>query len=349
VAEQLQVPETIQRSLVVVGASAGGVEVLQRLASGLPADFPATLCVVLHISPGSRSMLAAILDRAGPLPCRPVVDGEPLAPGKILVAPPDRHLVIVDGKVGLTAGPRENGHRPAVDVLFRTAAREQADRVIGVVLSGNRDDGTAGLAEIKAHGGAAIVQDPDEALYAGMPFNALAHVRVDAVVPSGEIAGTVLRMLSEDPLVAPAPPHDNPGHGRLAGDPVTSVCPECGGVLSEHGVGGMIQWTCKVGHRYSPASLADAQAEGMEGALWAAVRALEDRQALLERMAAQLEAHNHTRSARSFRRRAQESSAHAMEVREVLRQAAVVSLRHIAADEDAEEERRPEQVTHGRD
>lgn len=207
-------PKANERSLVVVGASAGGVEVLQRLASGLPADFPATLCVVLHISPGSPSMLAAILDRAGPLPCHQAVDGERLVPGAILVAPPDRHLVIGDGAVCVTAGPAENGHRPAVDVLFRTAAREQAGRVVGVVLSGNRNDGTAGLAEIKACGGAAIVQDPDDALYAGMPISALAHVRVDAVVPSAAMADTVLRMVSGTSLVAAAVPTDNPGHGQ---------------------------------------------------------------------------------------------------------------------------------------
>jgi two-component system, chemotaxis family, protein-glutamate methylesterase/glutaminase len=232
-------------------------------------------------------------------------------------------------------------------MLFRTAAREQADRVIGVVLSGNRDDGTAGLAEIKAHGGATIVQDPDDALYAGMPVSALAHVGIDAVVPSADIADTVLRMLSDDSLAAGAPPADNPGHGQVTADPVTSVCPECGGVLSERRVGGMVQWTCRVGHRYSPESLADAQAEGVEAALWAALRALEDRQSLLVRMAAQFEARNQMKSARSFRRRAEEASTHAIGLREVLREAATVTLRPIAADDDGEAEPSPGELVHG--
>ncbi len=219
--------------------------------------------------------------------------------------------------------------------------------MIGVVLSGNRDDGTAGLAEIKAHGGAAIVQDPDDALYAGMPNNALAHVQVDAVVPSAKIADTVLRMLSDDSLPAGAPPTDDSGHGQVTSDPLTSVCPVCGGVLSEQRIGGMIQWTCRVGHRYSPESLADAQAEGVEAALWAAVRALEDRQALLVRMAAQFEARNHMKSARSFRRRAEEASTHAIGLRGVLHEAATVTLRRIAEDDDGEAEPSPGELVHG--
>jgi two-component system chemotaxis response regulator CheB len=329
-------PETPLRSLVVIGASAGGVETLSRVAAALPADFPATVCIVLHIAPGSPSALAAILNRAGPLPCRPAVDGEKLRPGEVLVAPPDHHLVIVDGRVGLTVGPRENGHRPSVDVLFRTAAEARDTRVVGVVLSGTRDDGTAGLATIKARGGAAIVQDPDEALYAGMPANALAHVRVDVVAPSTEIAETILRLVREDSFV-PAIQSDNPGHAFIPGDPVISVCPECGGVLSERRDAGMTQWSCRVGHRYSPESLADAQGEGVEAALWAAVRALDDRRALLERMAEGLESGGHNRSARSFRWRAAEVTEQATAVRATLARAASGSLRPIADSEDAKE------------
>jgi two-component system, chemotaxis family, protein-glutamate methylesterase/glutaminase len=179
------------RDLVVIGASAGGVETLKRVVAGLPADLPAAICIVLHISPASPSALAGILQRAGRLPCRPASDGDQLCSGEILVAPPDHHLVIAGRRVRLTAGPRENGHRPAVDVLFRSAAAARGTRVVGVVLSGTRDDGTAGLALIKAGGGAAIVQDPDEALYPGMPASALGHVAVDAVVPSALVAQAI--------------------------------------------------------------------------------------------------------------------------------------------------------------
>ncbi len=185
-----------QRDLVVVGASAGGVQTLQRIVAGFPPDLPAAVCIVLHIAPSGPSFLAGILHRAGPLSCRPAADGEQLRAGEIVVAPPDRHLVIEGGRVRLTVAPRENGHRPAVDVLFRSAAASRHTCVVGVVLSGNRNDGTAGLARIKSGGGVAIVQDPSEALHAGMPTSALAHVSVDAVVPSSLMADAICAFVS---------------------------------------------------------------------------------------------------------------------------------------------------------
>ncbi len=328
--------------LVVIGASAGGVEALRQVVAGLPADLPAAVCIVLHLAPGSPSALAGILDRVGRLRCHAAVNGDPLRSGEIIVAPPDRHLVIANGRVKLTVGPRENGHRPSVDVLFRSAAKGHQGRVIGVVLSGTRDDGTAGLAVIKAHGGLAIVQDPDEALYDGMPTSALAHVHVDEVARSDEMAGVIVRMVSEE-FPAPAPAGENPNPGSPPGNPVTSVCPECGGVLSEHHYAGMTQWRCRVGHRYSPHTLADAQAEGVEATLWAAVRALEDRRALLQRMAAQLERRDLQRSARSLKRRAREAEEQAEAVRAALGLAAETTLTRIAdgggVDPADEEER----------
>jgi two-component system chemotaxis response regulator CheB len=317
---------------VVIGASAGGVEVLRRVVGDLPGNLDATVCVVLHIAPGSPSALAPILQRAGRLPCHAAADGEELRPGQILVAPPDRHLVVEDGRVKLTLGPRENGHRPAVDALFRSAALARGVRVIGVILSGTRDDGSAGLAVIKACGGAAVVQDPKEALYAGMPASAIANVAVDAVVPSSLIGSTVAAMVNGGdvpPGVESSASNDDPPESEQ----VTTVCPECGGVLSERSVGGMAQWECRVGHRYSPDSLADAQAHGVEAALWAAVRALEDRELLLTRMADQAEARGQPRSARSFRRRAQAAGEQAEQVRVALTQAAATSLRMIEGDD----------------
>jgi two-component system, chemotaxis family, protein-glutamate methylesterase/glutaminase len=332
-----------QRDLVVIGASAGGVETLQRVVSNLPADLPAAVCIVLHIAPGSPSALASILRRAGPLPCQPAHDGESLRPGRILVAPPDHHLVIEDRQVRLTVGPRENGHRPAVDVLFRSAAAAGDGRVIGVILSGTRDDGAAGLAVIKANGGATIVQDPEEALYAGMPASALAHLVVDAVVPSERVAEEVVNMVNGKSSTGPSSRQsvgapNNPENDPLEAEGVTTVCPECGGVLSERLEAGMTQWECRVGHRYSPESLADAQAEGLEAALWAAVRALEDRIALLQRMAQQAESRGQMRSARSFTRRADSAGGHAELVRDVLSSAATTTLTRLAAEDPAPED-----------
>jgi two-component system chemotaxis response regulator CheB len=204
-----------RRDLVVMGASAGGVQVLTRVASGLPADLRAAVCVVLHIAPTSPSMLAHILDRAGPLPCRVPRDGERLRAGVILVAPPDHHLAIEDSRARLTMGPPENGHRPAIDVLFRSAAKAFDSRVVGVVLSGTRDDGSAGLAVIKSSGGATIVQDPDEALYGGMPASAIANVTVDAIVKSELVASTIVAMVrGEGP--APGASTEAPGSDASA-------------------------------------------------------------------------------------------------------------------------------------
>ncbi len=191
--------------LVVMGASAGGVVTLQRIVAGLPPDLPAAVCIVLHLAPSSPSALARILDLAGPLPCRPAADGDALRPGEILVAPPDRHLVIEDEHVRLTTEPQEHGHRPSVDVMFRSAAGAYGEHVLGVVLSGAQDDGTAGLASIKAAGGRTVVQDPSEALYSGMPSSALANVAVDAVVPSDRVAETITKLVSAS--------RDRPGAG----------------------------------------------------------------------------------------------------------------------------------------
>jgi two-component system chemotaxis response regulator CheB len=200
---------------VVIGASAGGVETLRRVVAGLPADLPATVCVVLHLAPRSPSALPGILARAGPLSCRAASGVDPLIPGEILVAPPDHHLVVDADSAILSQDPSENGFRPAVNVLFRSAAEAWGDRVVGVVLSGSRDDGTTGLAAIKARGGATVVQDPDEARYRAMPASAITHVDVDAVAPSPAIAAVIVQLVSErvaahehslaGPVVSPPP------------------------------------------------------------------------------------------------------------------------------------------------
>jgi two-component system chemotaxis response regulator CheB len=326
-----------RRDLVVIGASAGGVEVLTRVVRDLPSDLRAAVCVVLHISPGSPSMLANILGRAAKLPCRTARDGEVLCEGVILVAPPDHHLVIEDSHACLTVGPRENGHRPAIDVLFRSAARALDSRVVGVVVSGTRDDGTAGLAAIKAGGGAAIVQDPADAMYPGMPASAIASVSVDAIVPAVLLGSTIAGMINgEDP--PPSARREDPASDPQPPDagPVAAICPECGGVLTEGHEAGVMQWRCKVGHRYSPETLIDAQAEDVEGALWAAVRALGDRAALLQRMAGQAERRGQARSARRFRRQAQAASEQADIVRQALAGAASTSLRRVSDADDAD-------------
>lgn len=319
---------------MVIGASAGGVETLKRVVANLPADLPAAVLIVLHIAPDAPSMLAHILARASPLPVRAASEGDRLQHSEILVAPPDRHLIVDHDRVHLSVGPRENGHRPSVDALFRSAAAGCGARVVGVVLSGTRGDGAIGLATVKARGGATIVQDPGEALYPGMPLTALAHVAPDAVVPSELVAGTIVAMVKgEDPPPPTAP--EEPTAEPSPGEPGTTVCPECGGVLTEQIEAGVAVWECRVGHRYSQEGLADAQAISIESALWVAIRALEDRARLLDRMADQAEGRGMARTTRSFRRRAKSALDQANAVRDALAHAAELTLAKAEPDEES--------------
>lgn len=288
-----------QRDIVVIGASAGGVEALTTLFAGFPPELPAAIFVVLHVMPGGTSVLPRILQRAGSLPASAAVDGEPIERGRVYVAPPDHHMLVSGGHVRLTSGPRENGHRPAVDPLFRSAARAHGRRVIGIVLSGALDDGTAGLRMISDAGGLALVQEPASALYPSMPDAALAYTPTARAVPIDGLADAVCTAVGEplgeeddddddaDPSVAaltvdePDRSDDNPRMGQL-----TSItCPECGGSLWEHDEQGLPRFKCHVGHAYSPDSLEVSQAQALEGALWAALRSLQERADLFRRLA----------------------------------------------------------------
>src|SRR5436305_9170801 len=250
---------TAQRDIVVMGASAGGVETLATLVGGLPAEFPAAIFVVLHLLPTARSVLPEILDRVGPLSAAAAANGEEIDRGRVYVAPPDRHMLLTPGGVKLTNGPRENGHRPALDPLFRSAARTFGERGIAVVLSGSLDDGTAGLRLVKRSGGATVAQDPDDALYRGMPESAVANGAADYVVP---LAGMpdVLGGLVDAPIEiaerpTAEPDADDPVALELSdGDPTAGdlsglTCPECGGALWEHlDHDGYVRFKCHVGH-----------------------------------------------------------------------------------------------------
>ncbi|MFS8104797.1 chemotaxis protein CheB [Lentzea alba] len=193
------------RDLVVVGASAGGVEALRELASALPPDLPATVVVVLHRPASRPSALASILDRSGPLPALDVRDGTPLRHGHIEVARPDHHVVVQSDRLRLSDTPAENGHRPAVDVLFRSAARARGPATIGVILTGAMDDGTAGMATIKSEHGLAVVQSPSDALCPGMPESVLRHVEVDHVVPVARMGALLARLVRDDEASGPTP------------------------------------------------------------------------------------------------------------------------------------------------
>ncbi len=319
--------------IVVIGASAGGVEVLSDLVSLLPADFPAAIFVVLHVPAHSPSLLPRILERKGPLPASHAVDGEAIRPGRILIAPPDQHLLLERGQIRLIKGPRENGHRPAIDPLFRSAALAYGPSVVGVVLSGTLDDGSSGLLAIQQRGGTTMVQDPDEALHAGMPRNAIEAVAVDRVLPVAGIADELVR-LARDPI---NDPEGQPLSDKMEqenqltafdldaiededrpGRPSGFSCPDCGGTLWELTEGELIRFRCRVGHAWSANGLVAEQTEGIETALWTALRALEERAALCTRVASRMEERGRNISAARFREQAAESKQQAALLRRVL-------------------------------
>ena len=264
--------------IIVIGASAGGVAALSRLVSALPKDLPAALFVVMHIPAEPRSILPDLLSRAGPLPAHHAVHGEAIVNGHIYVAPPDNHLRVQSGYVEVVRGPKENGMRPAIDPLFHSAARAYRGRVIGVILTGGLDCGSFGLQSVKAAGGLAVVQDPTDALDPAMPGNALAHVEVDHVVTLDTIGALLTRLVR-----TPAPKrgeHPEPAWSRSG-----QTCPECHGAMTEADVNGLLLFRCHVGHAYSMESMLVQQTAAQEAALWEAVRALEESEALARRMA----------------------------------------------------------------
>jgi two-component system, chemotaxis family, protein-glutamate methylesterase/glutaminase len=284
-------------AVVVVGASAGGVEALRVFASGLPVDFPVPVVVVLHIPRHATSALPAILSRAGPLVATSAQHGARLRAGVIYTAPADHHALVVDGHVRLSLGAVENGHRPAIDPLFRSAAVAFGPKAVGVVLSGTRDDGTAGLAAIAARGGAAFVQEPGDALYGATPASALDHVPGARAYPAAKIGGEIAELFADAAAVPADPPAEDlllAEHAIAALDPGRRStaelsglsCPNCEGVLFQLPGSPEPRFRCRVGHAWSPASLAAEQAEGVEQAMWAALRALEERAALGRRLAA---------------------------------------------------------------
>ncbi|WP_437719818.1 chemotaxis protein CheB [Sorangium sp. So ce861] len=280
--------------IITLGASAGGVEVLIALIGGLPSKLPASVFVVLHQPSTGRSVLPQILERTTRMPVATAVDGEPIERGRIYIAAVDHHLLIGEGVVRVVYSAKENGHRPAVDPLFRSAAAAYGPRVVGVVLSGARDCGTAGLLEIKRAGGVAVVQDPKDALFPEMPQSALDNVPVDHCVPLARLPPLLVELVHQGAGKAPEEAETSYG---LVGENVEALeseftCPECGGNLIRSGDGAMLSFRCKVGHRYSPEGLEDEQAEALEAALWVALRTIEDTVALARRMAQRAQERN---------------------------------------------------------
>jgi two-component system chemotaxis response regulator CheB len=279
--------------LVVIGGSAGAIEPLRKIIERLPADFPGTVLVTLHLSPHSPGHLVEILRTTTGIPVSYAAEGQHIQPGRALIAPVDRHLLVEDGSVQLSSGPSENRARPAIDPMFRSAADAYRERVVAVVLSGLLDDGADGMIAVKRAGGYAIVQDPAEAAYPDMPQAALRHAEVDEVLASEAISARLLELVRE-PIESPAgEPSVAPDGDRLgragfetAGTPSGFACPDCHGVLWEVKDGSLVRFRCRTGHAYSADSAAAALDADTERALWAALRSLEEKAALARKLMA---------------------------------------------------------------
>jgi two-component system chemotaxis response regulator CheB len=346
--------------VIVIGASAGGLEALRQIIAALPRSTPAAVFVVIHTSAGSGRMLAPILQRSGNLPSSYPSDGDPILAGHLYVAPPDHHLLIEPGFIRTTKGPKENGFRPAVDPLFRTAAAAYGPRVAGIVLSGGQNDGTLGLLAIKQAGGLTIVQDPEEAIVTGMPESAIQYVGVDHVVKADDIAPILLnhhmdagaRSMAKRATKSRAV--KEAGRRRLdpaevgtdllgrnhppTQAPSVFTCPGCGGPLWEVDEHGLLRYRCHVGHTFTGETLVDAQADVLEQAMWTALRSLEEGALLRKRMSRHARGHGMHEIADRYDEQSDDFTARAGIVRKAL------VIDHASADMDKPAARVAEQA-----
>jgi two-component system chemotaxis response regulator CheB len=319
--------------LVVIGASAGGVDALHTVVAALPPDFPAAVLVVRHIGPRNCG-LPDVLARSSRLPVRHASDGETVERPAILIAPPDRHLMVSAGaplRLALAHGPQENHTRPAIDPLFRSAAEIYGPRVTSVLLTGYLDDGSAGMKAVKACGGTTVVQDPDDAYAPDMPANALQNVVIDHTLPLDAI-GPALARLAAMPVVDAAPPvpdwvrlENRYAYGDAAmpeldqlGSPSTFTCPECSGTLWQLNDGKPQRYRCHTGHSFTAAILSELQSKAAEDAMWAALRALQEKERMARSLAAKATQHGLHGAAREHLQRAEQALADAQVLRQML-------------------------------
>lgn len=305
-------PPSSHRDIVVIGGSGGSLEALRIIVGGLPADFPGSIFIVIHIPEGSPGFFDEFIEQCGSLPAAQPRDHETIRRGHIYLARAGYHMTLEPGKIRVQRGPRENGHRPAIDPLFRTAARVYGPRAIGIVLSGLHDDGSAGLYAIRQRGGVAIVLDPRDAALDEMPRRAIEYSTPHYILPASQIAPNLIHLVQADrnETVMPnknshhkksrsasrttsgSPKSDKPDQNIKAsysdegeGSPSVFACPECHGILWELKNGTLTRFRCRVGHSYSPDTLSHDLSDGSERALWAAMRALEEKAAMQRRTA----------------------------------------------------------------
>ena len=316
------------RDIVCIGASAGGINALLDLLRALP-PLPASLFGVVHTSPEGGGLLAEVLERAGAWQSSYAHDQELIVHGRLYLAPPDHHLLVKRGRVRVTRGPRENRFRPAIDPLFRSASHAYGARVIGVVLSGGLDDGTHGLDLIKRHGGLAIAQDPEEAISPSMPLSAIQNVEVDYILKAEAIAERLASLVTDqideaEAMVRNAQEYQDVTEDTsdirdlLSGPPSEFTCPECGGTLWELKGGRVLRYRCHVGHGYTADSLFADQSDGLENALWGALRALEEHSMLRRRMSEHAFSAGRKVISREYEQEAKQTELRASTIRRLL-------------------------------
>lgn len=320
--------------IVVIGASAGGIEALSHFVNELPSDLPVSIFVVVHFPTQSESILPDILSRKSALPAYHPYNREPIAPGRIYVAPPNYHLHLEQDFIRLEHGARENGFRPAIDPLFRSAACIYGPRVVGVLLSGSLDDGVTGLNLIHRSGGVILAQDPAEAIVPSLPLNAIENSPIDAVLSVEKIAQRIVELAHEpiDQEAFQLMKEDQEQSNRFIQDDMKGfehgeqsknqrtvlTCPECGGVIWEIREGDQVHYDCHVGHSYSSETMLHAQSAALEAALWTAVRTLEERAALIRRLAVRAANHKSHLVEKRFLQQADEAERDASIIRTLL-------------------------------
>ena len=327
-ATEKRMDRTNTHKLIVVGASAGGMQALKRLVAQFPADLPAPVFIVTHLGPDTTGdALVHVLDEAGPLRCHHPTDGEHFTKGNIYVAPSDRHMLIEQSAILLTSGARENRYRPAIDPLFRSAAVAHGNRVIGVILTGHLDDGTSGMMAIRRCGGVCIAQHPEDADYADMPRSVIVNVGVDHCVPIASMGALLSELSRQEVAEVVPPPEDVVIEARIAqrvlsdlpsvealGDQVPFNCPDCGGVLWQIKEGDLLRYRCHTGHAFTSGVLLAVQSAKIEETLWTALRMFEERQNLMATMRTRPDG----KSSKALSERTKDAQVHIERIRAIL-------------------------------
>lgn len=322
--------------IIVIGTSAGGLKALSAIVSGLPTEINAVLFVVQHLAADKPSILPQILEDVSSLPASHPTDGEKIQPGRIYIAPPDYHLLVNSGSMRVVRGPQENRFRPAIDALFRSAARTYGPRVVGVILTGYLDDGTVGLQAVKKRGGVAVVQDPNEAEYPSMVKSALRYVKVDHCIPLAEIPNLLVRLASVPaaeeksyPVTKEIEIESNIAEqGMNTKEFLENVeqietrttygCPECGGSIWQIGTEEPLRFRCHIGHSYTADIFLSEQTQGIENALWSAVRAMEEKVTFSRQMAERMKNYNLEKAATKYEDHAQSLDKEVFLIREII-------------------------------